>query len=366
MHYTGMAALRHVAADRMERRAGGGVGRSGGGCLDGGAVDLLLAEGREQAPRTHLSGGRPPRRWASRSAGCTTRDGGGPFSRGLGVPECHCAVGRHLEPAGGLAATLTLLGLTLFASIINGRIQESRLAGSLLIANAELQRRARASRHQIIERERAEVKLQAQLERLMLLDQITRAIGERQGSAKHLPGGQFAAWRRTTRGFACICRHDPADHALDHRPCRRAQRGRSRRNWSLDSSCIEIDQSGLSRCVRGELVYEADIQATPFPFQQRLARGGLRSLVVAPLQSEGQVFGILVAARLRPRAFSSGDCDFLRQLCAHVALAAQQAELYGALQQAYDDLRQTQQSVMDQERLRTLGQMASWHCARHQ
>jgi diguanylate cyclase len=34
------------------------------------------------------------------------------------------------------AATLTLLGLTLFASIINGRIQESRLAGSLLVANA--------------------------------------------------------------------------------------------------------------------------------------------------------------------------------------------------------------------------------------
>ena len=30
-----------------------------------------------------------------------------------------------------------------------------------------------------------------------------------------------------------------------------------------------------------------------------------------------------------------------------------------ALQQAYDDLRQTQQTVMQQERLRALGQMAS-------
>jgi nitrogen-specific signal transduction histidine kinase/CheY-like chemotaxis protein len=40
-------------------------------------------------------------------------------------------------------------------------------------------------------------------------------------------------------------------------------------------------------------------------------------------------------------------------------LAAHQAQLYTALQQAYDDLRQTQQAVMQQERLRALGQMAS-------
>ena len=39
--------------------------------------------------------------------------------------------------------------------------------------------------------------------------------------------------------------------------------------------------------------------------------------------------------------------------------AAQQAQLHEALQQAYDDLRQSQQTVMQQERLRALGQMAS-------
>jgi signal transduction histidine kinase/AmiR/NasT family two-component response regulator len=74
---------------------------------------------------------------------------------------------------------------------------------------------------------------------------------------------------------------------------------------------------------------------------------------------ESQVFGVLVAARRHPRSFSSGECEFLRQLTEHTALAAQQAELYGALQTAYRDLQQTQQSVMQQERLRALGQMAS-------
>jgi signal transduction histidine kinase/ActR/RegA family two-component response regulator len=59
------------------------------------------------------------------------------------------------------------------------------------------------------------------------------------------------------------------------------------------------------------------------------------------------------------QSFSSGECEFLRQASAHTALAAHQAQLYGALQRAYDDLRQTQQQIMQQERLRALGQMAS-------
>jgi signal transduction histidine kinase/ActR/RegA family two-component response regulator len=96
-----------------------------------------------------------------------------------------------------------------------------------------------------------------------------------------------------------------------------------------------------------------------FPFPQRLARGGLRSFVAAPLLVESQVFGVLIAARREAHGFSSGECEFLKQLSEHAALAAHQAQLYGALQQAYDDLRQTQQAAIQQEQLRALGQMAS-------
>ena len=122
---------------------------------------------------------------------------------------------------------------------------------------------------------------------------------------------------------------------------------------------ISIDQNGLSQCVRGRLVYEPDVSQVDFPFPQRLARSGLRAFVAAPLLVESQVFGVLIAARRQPNSFSSGECEFLQQLSEHVALAAHQAETHSALQQAYDDLRQTQQTVMQQERLRALGQMAS-------
>ena len=86
----------------------------------------------------------------------------------------------------------------------------------------------------------------------------------------------------------------------------------------------------------------------------------MRSLVASPLMIESEVFGVLlIATRQRPDAFTSDDCEFLRQLSSHVALAAHQARLYGALQGAYQDLRETQQTVMQQERLRALGQIAS-------
>jgi signal transduction histidine kinase/ActR/RegA family two-component response regulator len=107
------------------------------------------------------------------------------------------------------------------------------------------------------------------------------------------------------------------------------------------------------------LVYEPDIRQVDRPFSRRLAGGGLRSVVIAPLQFESKVFGVLLVGRRQPEDFNSSDCEFVRQLSAHIGLAAHQAQMYNALQDAYEDLRQTQQTVMHQERLRALGQMAS-------
>ena len=211
----------------------------------------------------------------------------------------------------------------------------------------------------ISERKHAEVRLQAQFERLNLLDQITRAIGERQDLQSIYQVAVRSLEERLPVDFSCVCSYDPVDKALTvirvgvHSEALAMELAMSER------SAVPIDENGLSRCVQGHLVYEADIAEIASAFPQCLARRGLRSLVVAPLQSESHVFGVLVAARLQPNAFSSGECEFLRQLSAHVALAAQQAELHSSLQQAYDELRQTQQAVMQQERLRALGQMAS-------
>ena len=212
---------------------------------------------------------------------------------------------------------------------------------------------------QIAERQLAERKVHEQLERLNLLQQITRSIGERQDLRSIFQVVVRSLEDQLPIDFSCICLYEPSQHALQVTCVGVRSEALAQSFMMGEQAHIPIDENGLSSCVRGKLVYEADIAEVAFPFPQRLAQGGLRALVMAPLLAENTVFGILIVARRAAHSFTSGECEFLSQLSEHVALAANQAQLYGALQRAYDDLRQTQQSVMQQERLRALGQMAS-------
>jgi PAS domain S-box-containing protein len=211
----------------------------------------------------------------------------------------------------------------------------------------------------ITERKLADQKMQAQLARLNLLQQVTRAIGERQDIQSIFQVVIRTLEEHLPVDFCCICLYEPADTTLTVTSVGLRSNALAMEIAMTEQARIQIDQNGLSQCVRGRLVYEPDISEVPFPFPERLTRGGLRSMVAAPLLVESKVFGVLIAAREKPHSFTSGECEFLKQSSEHVALAAHQAQLYGALQQAYDDLRQTQKAMMQQERLLALGQMAS-------
>jgi PAS domain S-box-containing protein len=211
----------------------------------------------------------------------------------------------------------------------------------------------------ITERLEHETRLGEQLQRLALMSRITRAIGERQDLRSIFQVVVRSIEDELPVDFCAIGLYDIDENqlAID---CVGARTEPIASALGMGEHVkLPIDENGLSRCVQGHLVYEPDIGKSHFPFPQGLARGGMRSLVYAPLLVESQVFGVLVAARTAADSFSSGECEFLRQASEHTALAAHQAQLYSALQRAYDDLRTSQQQVMQQERLRALGQMAS-------
>ena len=293
---------------------------------------------------------------------------------------------------GAVASLITIVAIPL-AAVPGFRISAvdpSRLillaGASLLVSRvADIQRRAReilrqtndelekhvrsrtldlahtveALESEVAQRRTTEQRLQTQLERLNLLDQITRAIGERQDLRSIFQVVIRTLEDSLSIDFGCVCLYDSLESALTINCVGARSEALAMELAMVERARIDIDQNGLSHCVLGNLVYESDMSQIAFPFPQRLSRGGLKAMVAAPLQSESKVFGILIAARRQPDSFSSSDCEFLRQLSGHVALAAQQSQIYSALQQAYDDLRQTQQTVMQQERLRALGQMAS-------
>jgi signal transduction histidine kinase/CheY-like chemotaxis protein/HAMP domain-containing protein len=210
---------------------------------------------------------------------------------------------------------------------------------------------------EVAERKRAEEGLKQQLTRISLLNSITRAIADRQDLDSvvqvvlrqledHLPidFGRVYLYDAQTKMIS-VAAHGSG-------PPSSAYTG-------LFASNTCLADTGLLDCLNGETLVFGDTGAGGSPVCARLHRINLRSAVAVPLIVDKQLFGILLTARREARSFSSGECEFLRMLSEQVALAAHQARLHTQLQQAYNELKETQQAVMQEERLRALGQMAS-------
>lgn len=192
---------------------------------------------------------------------------------------------------------------------------------------AQIESTNRALKSEIAVRRQAEQKTQAQVSRLNLLHEITRAIGERQGLTRLFHLVVESLEKQLPADFVCICFHDTVDNTLAL--VRIGARGGALAPELAipERARVGIDRDGLSRCIGGELIYEQDIGQADSPFLRRLAQVGLRSVVLAPLQTEQEVFGVLVVGRGRTQAFGNDECDFLQQLGEHLALVVHQAQL---------------------------------------
>lgn len=205
----------------------------------------------------------------------------------------------------------------------------------------------------------AESKMRTQLERLDLLDRTTRAIGSRLDAHSILQIVVRSLEDHLGVDLACVCVANADKTALTVTCVGARSLKTAKQVGMLEDARVDVVENGLVRCIRGAVVYEPDLLHVESQFTRRLASNGLRSAVLAPIAVESSVFGVLIAASRKPGQFTSNDCEFLRQLSEHLALATQQAELYTSLERAYEDIRSTQKGMLQNERLRALGQLAS-------
>lgn len=211
----------------------------------------------------------------------------------------------------------------------------------------------------ITEPKKAELKLASQLARLALLSHITRSIGERMDLKSIFQVVIRSLEDQLPVDFGCIGLINEENNAFKLKSVGSKSLQLSEVFGDFEQIVINIQENKLEKNLSGKLIYEPELKETALPFFLQLGMIGMDSVVVAPLSLENHVFGCLICARKESNGFSSGDCEFLLQLSEHVALAANQAQLHEALHKAYNDLKQTQQTVLQQERLRALGQMAS-------
>ena len=242
-----------------------------------------------------------------------------------------------------------------------GQIQQRDAA--LQAANDQLEKRVHERTEdlqtEIAERKRAEAALQEQFIRTTLLNQITQVISERQDleSILYVVLRQLEDFMAIDLGMVCLFDRNAETFGITalrlKNPLLHAKLG------LREGRVLSLEESGLKPCKHGEMVRMPDTFKIHALLAEHFAAAGFRSTVAIPLMAENRLFGVLVVARLDADAVSSSECEFLHTLSDRVALGAHRAQLHAELARAYDELRQTQLTVMQQERLKALGQMAS-------
>lgn len=199
----------------------------------------------------------------------------------------------------------------------------------------------------------------SQIEHLTMLDRLTRSIAARHDVDSLLRVVAAGIESDLHVDVALVCDYDHAHQQLVVRCAGPSGEALGDRVRLRPGDTIPIVENGLTAMATSPLIQERVARDHPFPLPRRLAAAGFGAFVIAPLRSENQLFGALLAIRGVDAGFTSIECEFLRQLAEHVALGVSQAQLQTALQDAYDDLRQSQQSVTQLERLRAMSEMAS-------
>src|ERR1700736_3894726 len=113
--------------------------------------------------------------------------------------------------------------------------------------------------HMLTQIQESEGKLRAQLARLDLLQHITRATGERQDLASIFQVVLGSLEENLPIDFGCFLLHDVVAQSLAVSALGIGGRVLAEQLELTEQAMVPIDQNGLSRCVAGELVYEADL-----------------------------------------------------------------------------------------------------------
>jgi GAF domain-containing protein len=104
---------------------------------------------------------------------------------------------------------------------------------------------------------------------------------------------------------------------------------------------VEISKSPVDQqALNGEVVILYDVESeNGFQYPEEAAREGIRSVLVVPLRVKDRTLGIRRAYSGRPRHFGDVAVHFLTSVTNLVGLAIENAQLYSALQDRYDDLK---------------------------
>jgi signal transduction histidine kinase len=153
------------------------------------------------------------------------------------------------------------------------------------------------------------------------------------------------------------------------------QEFRLRATYGLDNTIVaqlrdhhfRIGESAISEAAERRVPIQIpDIQADPSVTVDVIVRAGFRALLFVPLLGTDRIVGTLVVRRKRPGEFPKSTIELLQTFAAQSVLAIQNARLFESVEtrtrelaKSLDDLRSTQDRLVQTEKLASLGQLTA-------
>jgi two-component system NtrC family sensor kinase len=137
-----------------------------------------------------------------------------------------------------------------------------------------------------------------------------------------------------------------------------------------ETSRQEWDREGMRRIVEEELktylsqthpemITEQDMPHLPLPAQSWIAAHGYQSFIAVMMYSQHKTMGILFITSSTQAQFSETDRSLALAIARQLSSSLEKVQLYGETARAYDNLRDTQQQLLQSEKMSAIGQLIS-------
>src|SRR5579864_3400029 len=134
-----------------------------------------------------------------------------------------------------------------------------------------------------------------------------------------------------------------------------------RTTWAVESESVALPPAFIEsvKAKHAEIIDQQDLPRLPEVLQRAVELEGLRSWLWVVLWRKDRILGVLATSSRAAREFSRSEQGVMIAVGRQLATTIEKVQLYNETRQAYEDLRRTQEQLLQSEKMSAVGQLIS-------
>ncbi|MFL6389479.1 MAG: ATP-binding protein [Terriglobales bacterium] len=131
--------------------------------------------------------------------------------------------------------------------------------------------------------------------------------------------------------------------------------------WAAESENVVLPPAFISavKAKHAEIIDQQDLPRLPEVLRRAVELEGLRSWLWVVLWRKDRILGVLATSSREVREFSRSEQGVMVAVGRQLATTIEKVHLYNETRQAYEDLRRTQEQLLQSEKMSAVGQLIS-------